>query len=395
MGLGVTHTRYQIMLVVIVALNFLPVKYYGESEFWFAGLKVILLVGLLLLSFILFWGGGPSRVRLGFHFWKSPYVAGRTYIVGGDAGRFVALLECVVLSAFAFIFAPELVIIGSGEMESPRRNIPRASRRFFYRLIFFYVLGTLAITIICPSTDKALTNGGAGAGSSPFVIGIKNAGIPVLEHIVNAVILTSAWSAGNSWLFMSSRSLYSLAVAGHAPAIFKTCNRWGLPYYCVGISSLFAVLAYLSVGSSSSTVFNWFVNLTNTSGFISWACCSLIYFRFRKACNVQGVDRPYKSNLQPWGAYIALVGSIILILINGFTVFFPSEWSVSSFFTAYIGIPAFVVLFVGHKIFHLRDPWMWPADAVDLQTGLVEVLQSEKPPPVRDTWWKKLMVMIE
>lgn len=338
------------MLVVIIALNLLPVKFYGESEFWFAGLKVILLVCLLMLSFILFWGGGPNRQRLGFHYWKSPYPAGKEYIVDGDAGRFVALLHCIILSAFAFIFAPELIVIGGGEMESPRRNIPRASRRFFYRLVFFYILGTLAITVICPSDNQALTNGGAGAGSSPFVIGIKNAGIPVLDHIVNAVILTSAWSSGNSFLYMSSRSLYSLAVSNNAPCVFKACNRWGLPYMAVGVSALFSGLAYLSVGTSSSMVFNWFVNLTNTSGFISWACCTVIYFRFRKAARAQGAELPYRSRLQPWGAYIAMTGSLFLVLANGFTVLFPSKWSVSSFFTAYIGIPAFALLYVTHRI---------------------------------------------
>lgn len=139
--------------------------------------EVILLLGYTLFAFILFWGGGPHRGILGFHYWKHPFTAGRTYLEGGDAGRFVALLQCVVLSAFAFIFAPELVIVAAGEMESPRRNIPRASRRFFYRLIFFYIIGILAVTVLCPSTDKALTDGGSGVASSPFVIGIKNASV--------------------------------------------------------------------------------------------------------------------------------------------------------------------------------------------------------------------------
>src|SRR5204862_6860250 len=132
-----------------------------------------------------------------------------------------------------FLFAPELIVTTAGEMECPRYNIPRASRRYFYRLLCFYILGALAIGVICPSNSSMLTNGGADAASSPFVVGIKNAGIPVLDSIVNAVILTSAWSSGNSYLYMSSRSLYSLAVAGNAPSIFKTCNRYGLPYAAV------------------------------------------------------------------------------------------------------------------------------------------------------------------
>ncbi|KAL5358611.1 amino acid permease/ SLC12A domain-containing protein [Aspergillus floccosus] len=384
-----------IMLVVIVLLNFMPVRAYGETEFWFAGIKIITLIGLLLLSFILFWGGGPNRQRLGFHYWKADGVM-NTYLVSGDAGRFVGLLQCIVKSAIAFIFAPELVVISGGEMESPRRNVPKAARRYIYRLVFFYLLGALAIGVICSSRDKRITNGsGTDASSSPFVVAIANAGIPALDSIVNAAILTSAWSAGNSFLYMSSRSLYSLAVSGNAPSIFKACNRWGVPYLAVGVSALFSVLSYLAVGNGSYTVFNWLINFTNTSGFISWICCSIVYFRFNKACRVQGIEKPYNSRLQPYGMWIALVGCVFLLLINGFTCFFPSEWSASNFFTAYIGIPAFVVLYVGHRIVFWKDPWAWRSEDVDMHTGLAEIIAAEVPPRPRDTWWRKLMVLVE
>ncbi|EER23868.1 hypothetical protein D8B26_002025 [Coccidioides posadasii str. Silveira] len=371
-----------ILLIVILALNVLPVQWYGESEFWFASLKVIMLLGLLILAFILFWGGGPSRQRLGFHYWKTPGAANE-YILTGDKGRFIALLQCIVLSAFAFLFAPELIIQTAGEMQSPRYNIPRASRRYFYRLFFFYILGSIAIGVTCPSDNAALTNGGAGAGSSPFVVGIKNAGIPVLDSVVNAVILTSAWSSGNSYLYMSSRALYSLAVSGNAPSIFKACNRYGLPYTAMMASACFSGLSYLAVANGSSQVFNWFVSLTNTSGFISWTCCCIIYFRFRKATDVQGVERPYKSFLQPYGAYIGIVGFIFLVLINGFQVFFPEKWTVSGFFTAYIGLPAFLILYFGHRLVYRHDPWAWKPEDVDLVTGLEEILVAEQPPKVR------------
>ncbi|PLB51662.1 proline permease PrnB [Aspergillus steynii IBT 23096] len=384
-----------IMLVVIVLLNFLPVRFYGETEFWFSGIKIITLIGLLLLSFILFWGGGPNRQRLGFHYWKE-YGAMNTYLVSGDAGRFVGLLQCIVKSAIAFIFAPELIIISGGEMESPRRNVPVAARRYIYRLVFFYILGALAIGVICSSQADAIVYGsGTDASSSPFVVAIANAGIPVLDSIVNAAILTSAWSAGNSFLYMSSRSLYSLAVSGNAPSVFKTCNRWGVPWLAVSVSSLFSLLAYLAVSNGSNTVFNWLINFTNTSGFISWICCAIVYFRFNRAISTQGVEKPYSSIMQPYGMYIGLAGALFLALINGFTCFFPSEWSASNFFTAYIGIPAFLVLYLGHKAVFWSDPWAWRPQDVDLQTGLAEIVAAEKPPRPRDTWWKKVMALVE
>ncbi|BCS23180.1 proline permease PrnB [Aspergillus puulaauensis] len=386
-----------IMVVVIVLLNYFPVGVYGETEFWFASIKIITLIGLLLLSFILFWGGGPNRQRLGFHYWKDPG-AMNPYLVTSnrDTGRFIGLLQCIVKSAIAFIFAPELIIVTAGEMESPRRNVPKAARRYIYRLVIFYLLGALAIGVICSSQDPALLTGNTdNASASPFVAAIQNAGIPVLRHIVNAAILTSAWSAGNSFLYMSSRSLYGLAVSGNAPSILKTCNRWGVPYIAVTVSSLFSLLSYLAISSGSYTVFNWLINFTNTSGFISWICCCIVYFRFSAAVKTQGVEKPYKSRLQPYGVYVGLCMAVFLLLINGFTCFFPSNWSASNFFTAYIGIPAFVLLYVGHRVMFWSDPWVWKSEDVDLHTGLEEILAAETPPRPRDTIGRKLMALVE
>ncbi|KAF2795084.1 proline permease PrnB [Melanomma pulvis-pyrius CBS 109.77] len=362
-----------VLLVVIVALNFSPVGVYAETEFWFASLKIIMITGLLLLAFILMLGGGSSHDRLGFRHWKNPG-ATKEHLIGGSAGRFTAFLYCWVFSGFSFYFSPELIVVTGGEMRNPRKNLPIASRRFFYRLVFFYLLGSLAIGAICNSNAEGLTSGAGNANASPFVIAIRNAGISVLPSIVNAGILTSAWSAGNSFLYMSSRSLYSLAVSGQAPKIFTRCNRHGLPIYAVMASSCFTLLAYLSVGSQSGVAFNWFINLTNTAGYTSWIVCSVILIRFRKACIAQGVIVPYRSKIQPYGAWICVFVFTFLLLANGFTVFYPGQFTVSGFLTTYLGIPIFVVLWLGHKFTVGRQtPWMLSPTDVDLTSGVREV----------------------
>jgi amino acid transporter len=386
-----------IMIIVIVGLNCFPVKYYGETEFWFAGIKVIMILGLLFLSFILFWGGGPSHDRLGFRYWKD-LGAGNTYIKTGNTGRFLSLMSTMVLSVFPFTFAPELLVATGGEMESPRRNLPTAARRYIYRLVIFYVFSVLAIGVICPSNEPMITSGGKGAGSSPFVAGIKRAGIPALDSIINAGIIISAWSSGNSFLFLSSRSLYALALSGNAPKIFKTCSKTGVPYYAVAASSMFAALAYLNVGSSSSIVFNWFVNLTNTSGFISWICCGIIYLRFRSACEAQNItDLPYRSPVGRWGAWVVIISFTFLCLINGFDVFFPEKWNISSFFTAYVGIPMFLCFYGGHRIWAWSDTWAYDPREVDMVTGLDRVLAEEKPAKTMTgrPLWKKVTLIWE
>ncbi|KAF2142110.1 uncharacterized protein K452DRAFT_227360 [Aplosporella prunicola CBS 121167] len=385
-----------IMLVVIVALNALPVQFYGEAEFWFASTKVIMVLGLLMVSVILFFGGGPSHDRLGFRYWEHPGAA-KEYLATGDLGRFLALLSTLVMASFPFAFAPEMLIVTGGEMQNPRRNLPIAGRRYIWRLLIFYVCCVLAIGVIVPSDDKRLTNGGAGAGSSPFVLGMKNNGIPILDSIVNGGIIISAWSSGNSFLYLSSRSLYALSLQGSAPSFFKACTKHGVPYRAVAASSLFCFLAYLNVGSSASVVFNWFINLTNTSSFISWISCGFIYLRFRKSCQVQGVtnaDLPYHAWIQPYGTYIQMAGFTFLLLINGFSVFWPQNWSASSFLTAYVGLPIFLCIYFGHRLYTLRDSWVRKPEDVDLYTGLDQILAEEKPPKVHHSKWMRALTCL-
>lgn len=381
-----------IILVVIVVCNFLPVHMYGEAEFWSAGMKILLIVGLIFLSIVLFFGGGPDKDFLGFRYWGKPGPT-KIFIVNGSAGRFVAFLRTLVLASFAFILAPEQLIVTAGEMQSPRSNLPKAARRYFWRLIILFIPSIIGISVICPSDSPKLQS--EGSSSSPFVIAIHTAGIPVLDSIVNALILLSACTAGNAFLYSASRNLYSLAVAGNAPRIFKRCNRWGLPYVSVAVTASMGLLAYLSLSSTSLSVFNWLINITNCSGYISWLCCTVIYTRFKKAVALHGCELPYKPRVQPWGLYFGAFVSAALLLLNGFTVFFPGKWSVADFLAAYIGIPIFLAIYLGHRFYHRGDTWARDVRDIDMFQGMAEVLAAERPPPQRGWWARKLFVLIE
>ena len=366
--------------IVIIGLNCFPVKYYGETEFWFASLKVFGILGLLIMAIVFVLGGGPNHERLGFHYWKHPGPANE-YIVDGASGRLAAFFGTVTFSIFAFAFAPELLIVTGGEMESPRRNLPIAGKRYFWRLIFFYVAGSLAISMIVSSDDPLLLGGGTGAGASPWAIAAKRAGTKGLDSVINAVILTSAWSSGNSYLFLASRTLYSMALVGNAPRIFGRCTKSGIPYVATAASACFCLLAYLNVSDSGATVFNWFVNLINTGGYMSWILICVIYLQFRKATFVQGItDLPYRSPFQPYMSYVS--GSILflLLLVSGFANFIHGHWNTSNFLTAYIGIAIFCLFYFGHKILAGRhDPWVVAPQDMDLVSGLEEVIAKETP----------------
>ncbi|CCK70307.1 proline permease PUT4 KNAG_0E00390 [Huiozyma naganishii CBS 8797] len=374
-----------IFLGIVVILNFGPVKYYGEAEFWFASIKILCIVGLIILSFILFWGGGPNHDRLGFRYWQRPG-AFTEHIMKGGFGRFLDIYSGVIKGGFAFILGPELVCLTSAECEDQRRNIAKAARRFIWRLMFFYVLGTLAISVIVayndPSLVSALASGKPGAGSSPFVIGIQNAGIRVLPHIINACILSSAWSAGNAFMFASTRSLLTMARNGDAPRVFGKINRFGVPYVAISLSGGLSCLAFLNVSSSTADVFNWFSNISTISGFIGWICGCVAYIRFRKAIFFNGMyDRlPFKTWGQPYAVYYSLFVISLITLTNGYATFIPKNWKGSDFVAAYITLPIFVVLWVGHKLWTrtFTKRWWRRVDQIDVTTGLVDIEERTK-----------------
>lgn len=143
----------------------------------------------------------------------------------------------------------ENISLAASETRNPRRNIPIAAKRIFWRVGIFYVLSIFMVGLLVPSTDEDLLNSSGTAAASPFVIAASRAGIKIVPSIINAVVLTSAWSSGNSGLLNSSRTLYGLAQEGRAFKIFRWTNRLGIPYMAVGFMSLFICLGYMTLVS--------------------------------------------------------------------------------------------------------------------------------------------------
>lgn len=203
-------------MVICVFLNAVAVRWYGESEFIMSSTKVLLLFGLCLLTLITMSGGNPRRDAYGFRNWDS-YDSGPMHIYRSDnpsTGRFLGFWEVVVYAAFT-IAGPDMIAMAAGEIQNPRRTIPRVAQLIFYRLVGFYVVGVLCVGIICSSRDPgllgAIESGESSAAASPWVIGIKNLAITGLPDLINALIMLSGLSCGNAYLYSSSRTLYGLA----------------------------------------------------------------------------------------------------------------------------------------------------------------------------------------
>ena len=314
----------------------MAVKWYGETEFWAALGKVLLIIGLIIFTFIAMLGGNPIKDRYGFRYWKNPGAFAELYYKG-NLGRFLGFLQCLIQASFT-IAGPDYVSMAAGEAENPRVVMPRAYNAVFYRLTTFFVLGSLCVGINVPYDDPTLIaafkNSKPGAAASPYVVAMDRLRIPGLPHIVNAMVLASAFSAGNSYVYCASRSLFGLALEGKAPKFLTKCTRQGVPIYCVGVVLLLALLSFLQLSANSAVVLQWFVNLVTASQLINFSVMCFTFLRFYKACQVQGIDRntlPYKGFGQPYAAYYGLVCTFVMTFVGGYTVFLKGAWDIPTF----------------------------------------------------------------
>jgi amino acid transporter len=361
-------------LVVCSLLNFVAVKYYGEAEFIMASTKILLLIGLVLLTFITMVGGNPKHDAYGFRNWSDGVMF--EYYTDGTTGRFLGFFSVMVYAAFS-VAGPDLPALAAGEIQNPRYTIPRVVKMTFWRIVGFYVVGVLAVGIICNPSDprlmSAIEAGAAGSAASPWVIGIQNLGITGLPDLINFLILLSGWSCGNAYLYSSSRTLYSLARDGQAPKFLLKCTASGIPVYCVLTVSLLSCVTFLVAGSSSVTVFYWFVDLTTIAFVLTYTGMLIVFIGWYRALKAQGIDRksfvPWASPFQPYFASFAIGIGTLTAIFNGFSVFKP--FSVQGFVTSYFGLAFWVVMFVFWKVYH-RTTFVDPAHA-DLYSGKAEV----------------------
>jgi len=243
------------------------------------------------------------------------------------------------------------------EASNPRVTMRTAVRAIFYRIVLLYVFSLLLIGMCLsrshPSLLQANADNSGTAAESPFVIIITTSGIKVLPHIINAVVLTSAFSAGNEFLYSSSRSLFMLAQEGKAPRIFAKVAKNGVPVYSLALCALFACLGFLACGKAGANdAFNWLGNITTLGSMITWLGIAVAHIRWYRGMKVQGLSRdelPFKSWTQPYGAWTVLISFSIIIFFNGYTTFMTKPFDYQSFISDYVNIPFFLILYVGWK----------------------------------------------
>lgn len=384
-----------VQMVLYAAINFFAVKYYGETEFWLAIGKVILAIGLMFFTFITMVGGNPQHDAYGFRYWNDPG-AFAEWFTTGNIGRFLGFAMCLSQACYT-IAGPDYVSMAAGEAENPRKVMPRAYKGVVARLTIFFIFGALCMGIVCPYNSQelndAIQNGAPGAGASPYIVAMQRMHIKVLPHIVNVLILLAAFSAGNSYVYCASRTMYGMALDGHAPR-FMARTKNGIPIFSVALVLCFGLLAFLQLNNSSEVVLTWIVNIGTACQLINYSIMSFTYLRFYYALKAQGVSRdtlPYKGIWQPFCGYFAFVCTLIMTFLSGFSVFLKGEWSVTQFLFSYIMIAVDIVIFVFWKLY--KRTKFQRASEIDIVTGVKEIDEYtstfvDEPPK---TWHAKLL----
>jgi lysine-specific permease len=348
-------------LLVLFLLNYFSVSAYGESEFWFAGIKVLTIIVFLVVGLLMIFGvmSGPSP---GFSNWTI-----------GDApfpGGFVGIIAIFMIAGFSFQ-GTELIGVAAGEVEHPEKSIPKAIKTVFVRIMLFYIGGILVISFLLPYNDPNLLQTGIeNVSMSPFTLIFHRAGIGFAAALMNAVILTSVLSCANSGMYASTRMLYSLAMEGKAPAIFKTVNKRGVPIFALFLTTFVGMACFLGSLVGEGTVYLWLVNASGVAGFIAWLGIAISHYKFRKAFLTQGHslnELKYKAILYPFGPLLAIV--LCLIVIFG-QFYANKDFTVLGFFVAYIGAVLFVGIFVVYKF--VKGTKAVKPEAADLSQGFAK-----------------------
>ncbi|KAI6093210.1 amino acid permease/ SLC12A domain-containing protein [Hypoxylon rubiginosum] len=350
-----------IWFVVIVAINVGAVTWFGEIEVVASSIKFGWIF-VVIISMIVMSAGGAAYDAVGFRYWNE------MAFTNGFKGFLSVMPTCI----FAMSGSENSGLVAA-ETKNPRKSVPRAVGSIWLRLSLFYLLGSLMITInVSPKNDDLF--GQEGTNASPFVIAYRDAQIPVLAHMMNAVILISVISTGSISGYGGSRTTMGLAYLDMAPKQLQKADKKGRPWY--GLVPTFIIgggLAYLNVSESGSDVFGWFSNLTSLFTLFGWGMICLSHIRFRYAWARQGrtaEELPWKSWIYPLGPWWGLIMCFLLIIVQFYLSVWPLGKSPNAvdFFANYISVIVIIVLWLGARAY-FRGRWWVDIDSIELDEG--------------------------
>ncbi|WP_312376374.1 amino acid permease [Stutzerimonas nitrititolerans] len=293
--------------VLINLINLTNVKTFGETEFWFAIIKVGAIIGMILLGLYLLLSGEGGEQASVSNLWSHG-----GFFPNGFSGMIMAL--AIIMFSFGGL---ELVGITAAEAANPRTVIPKAINQVVYRILIFYIGALTVLLSLYPWDSLLQTLGAAGDpySSSPFVQIFSLIGSDTAAHILNFVVLSAALSVYNSGVYCNSRMLYGLAEQGDAPKVLMKVNRRGVPVLAIAVSALVTLLCVLVNYLAPKNALELLMSLVVASLLINWAMISLAHLKFRKAMQLQGVVPGFKAFWYPVSNYLCLAFVVLILVI--------------------------------------------------------------------------------
>ncbi len=293
-----------IALAVVLTLNLVSVKLFGEMEFWFAIVKVAALVLFMVIGIVLLVTRTPIDG-----------VAGGPQLITGHGGIFPAGLLPMVMIVQGVVFAYasiELVGVAAGETEHPEKIMPKAINSIMWRIAVFYVGSVVLLAMLLPWSSYTKEQ-------SPFVTVLSHLGVPAADSVMNLVVLTAALSSLNSGLYSTGRILRSMAAAGSAPKFTGVLNRNQVPY---GGILLTASVCVLGVGLNylvPKEAFDIVLNFAAIGILATWAIIVLCHLLFVRKTERDGLERPsFRLPFSPYTEIVTLVFLAAVVVLMGF-----------------------------------------------------------------------------
>ena len=291
-----------ICLIILLGLNLLTVKLFGELEFWFSLIKIITIIALITIGIVL--------LVIGFKTDMGTVTVSNLWVHGGFfPNGFTGFLFAFQMVVFSFV-GVELVGVSAAETANPKKNIPSAINKIPIRILLFYVGAIFIILCINPWTELSAT-------SSPFVQVFALVGIPVAAALINFVVLTSAASAGNSGLFSTSRILFNLSRNNQGAKSLGKLNKNAVPSNALFISSIVVSIGALLSYAIPDSAFSIVTTISAICFIWVWSIILISHIRYKKMRPDLHRKSFFKAPLTPFINYAILALFVVILVIMG------------------------------------------------------------------------------
>lgn len=307
-----------VVILLLTAINLLSVKHFAELEFWFAGIKIVFIIGIILVGIYLICFDQAIHSNMMANF-KIYLVPTKNFHNGA-----LGFIKALSISCFSLCGA-EFVSVAAGEASNPKKSIPRAINGVFTKIVFFYIATIAIILLIYPYHHINYQ-------VSPFIEVFARLGFKYSAIMINIVAITATLSALNSIIYVSSRFLYKLALNSQAPSFILKTSQYKSPVIATLVTAGITLLAVLANYLISKELLLYLYQIISIGILLNWVIIVITHFAFRQYIKNKQIALDYTAFAFPWLNWILLIILAIIMIVvmsdlhNIYSFFLPLVW---------------------------------------------------------------------